>query len=186
MLRLSLMKRDESSFGLRLLTYHKEGVDRIKQIPGRVWLEKERVWSISYDEKSLVYVFAVFQHDEVEIESGLYEDCQRLKSLVNERDAAAKVEEAVTNHAENIQQHALMRKREFDPSKLREQLRIRGYSAKTIKAYIGHVKRFYQYLNQQHSDFYSSSIQSYSLLLLDQNFSHAYVNQALTEITDIG
>lgn len=69
----------------------------------------------------------------------------------------------------------------------KEQLQLRGYSAKTAKAYSGHMRRYSQFLMiESEGDAVGSNdghrVQSYSLHLLQQNFSHAYVNQAISAI----
>lgn len=68
--------------------------------------------------------------------------------------------------------------------KLKDQLSLRGYSSKTIKAYEGHVRRYCEFLGADPSgkrnDF--GHIQMYSLSLLERGFSHAYVNQCISAL----
>lgn len=66
--------------------------------------------------------------------------------------------------------------------KLRSALRLEGYSAKTIRAYSGHVKRFLVFVDMGTSGLEEDSIGKYSLSLLNQSLSHAYVNQAISAV----
>ncbi len=59
---------------------------------------------------------------------------------------------------------------------------LRGYSTKTIKAYCGHVERYFCYLSSLCDQGVRLNLQAYSLALLNQPFSHAYVNQAISAI----
>jgi integrase/recombinase XerD len=56
------------------------------------------------------------------------------------------------------------------------------YSSKTVKAYLGQVERFFNYIKEQDMFWNHQTIHSYSLSLLHKNRSHAYVNQAISAI----
>ncbi|MGG1515692.1 hypothetical protein ABE504_09790 [Paenibacillus oryzisoli] len=64
----------------------------------------------------------------------------------------------------------------------KDHLLLRGYSATTIKAYLGQVERFFAYWVGKAWDWKDNVIQNYSLQLLDRGFSHAYVNQEISTI----
>ncbi|ACB84610.1 tyrosine-type recombinase/integrase [Natranaerobius thermophilus] len=64
--------------------------------------------------------------------------------------------------------------REFEKT-----LKLKGYTEKTIKAYIGHIKRFLKVgLNINNKE----DIQSHIIFLLENNNSHSYVNQAISAL----
>lgn len=65
---------------------------------------------------------------------------------------------------------------------LQNELRARGYSAKTVKAYCGQVERFFEYRRQNNVRWTDQAVRDYSLYLLDRSCSHAYVNQAISAI----
>lgn len=65
---------------------------------------------------------------------------------------------------------------------LRNELMVRGYSPRTMKAYSGHVDRFFRYTASYSFTLDDHLIQAYSLYLLEQHHSHAYVNQAISAI----
>lgn len=67
--------------------------------------------------------------------------------------------------------------------KLEKQLKLRGYSFRTIKAYKGQDRRYYLYLAEQTNETnMEQALGDYSLYLLDRNCSHSYVNQAISAI----
>ncbi len=72
----------------------------------------------------------------------------------------------------------------IDPllKKMEELLRLKGYSPETIKAYLGHVKRFIIFLDKEVQEIEDRDIRKYLLALLDQDKSHAYVNLAVSSI----
>ena len=66
--------------------------------------------------------------------------------------------------------------------KMEDLLKLKGYSRETIKAYLGHIKRFIVSLDKEVQEFEDRDIRKYLLTLLNQNKSHAYVNQAVSSI----
>lgn len=63
-----------------------------------------------------------------------------------------------------------------DLKKLINELRIQGYSNKTIKAYAGHMSRFMKY-NPEYKAYNERKIKSYILTLKNENCSHSYISQ---------
>lgn len=64
-------------------------------------------------------------------------------------------------------------------------MKAKGYSALTIKAYRSHLRRYLMFCIKtdtlpKHST--GAALQSYSLHLLEQKFTHSYVNQAISAI----
>lgn len=74
--------------------------------------------------------------------------------------------------------------------KLRLALRLKGYSAKTTKAYCGHVRRYIEAKSTNMPDEPNGKavhsgrldVQWYTQYLLNQGHSHAYVNQAISAL----
>lgn len=67
--------------------------------------------------------------------------------------------------------------------KLRDALRLKGYSSKTIKAYIGHIRRFISFNESNPPELTKADIDNYLLYLLDDhNCSHSYTNQAISAV----
>lgn len=69
----------------------------------------------------------------------------------------------------------------FDSISLGRELRIRGYSSKTIKAYIGHIRRLADYYNRALNGLGEKDIKNYLLDLVEErNCRYSYVQQALS------
>ncbi|TDX48373.1 site-specific tyrosine recombinase/integron integrase [Orenia marismortui] len=67
--------------------------------------------------------------------------------------------------------------------KVEEELKIQGYSSNTVKVYLSHIKKFADYISQNLSEITEKEIKKYILFLLDkQNFSHSFVNQAISAL----
>ena len=66
---------------------------------------------------------------------------------------------------------------------MEEQLKLRGYSPKTCKAYRGHIERFTRFYARDPDEIGERDVQRYLLHLLEQKAtSHTYVNQALSAL----
>ena len=61
-------------------------------------------------------------------------------------------------------------------------LKLKGYSSKTIKSYLGHMRRFIDYINGDIESINYTELEKYSLFLLDDQKSHSYVNQGINSI----
>ncbi|WP_240472923.1 tyrosine-type recombinase/integrase [Paenibacillus sanguinis] len=63
-----------------------------------------------------------------------------------------------------------------------EELKKRGYSSKTVKAYCSQIKRFIDSLPPDASEISSDAVQKYCLALLAKHISHSSVNQTISAI----
>ncbi|URJ35056.3 tyrosine-type recombinase/integrase [Paenibacillus polymyxa] len=63
---------------------------------------------------------------------------------------------------------------------MRDALVARGYSSKTIKAYISQTERFFAGLQGTEASINDAAVPKYALALLEKGLSHAYVNQAIS------
>lgn len=71
----------------------------------------------------------------------------------------------------------------FDGSSMQKELRLRGYSVKTIKAYIGHIERLAAYYNRVSCNLEEKDIKNYLLVLIEKKgCKYSYVQQALSAI----
>lgn len=67
--------------------------------------------------------------------------------------------------------------------KLEDELKLRGFSRKTIKSYSGHIGRYLEYYPNESHPLKKELIEKYLLNLLEnKNSSHSYVNQAVSAI----
>ncbi len=66
---------------------------------------------------------------------------------------------------------------------MKKQLIFKGFSNKTIKAYIGHSRRFLEFYNNEECNPTKEDLQRYIYKLLRvENDSHSYVNQAFSSL----
>ncbi len=64
---------------------------------------------------------------------------------------------------------------------MEDQLRLKGYSQKTRKSYLGHIRRLCIYYKKHPKDLNNEELQRYLLNLLNnENKSHSYVNQSIS------
>ncbi|MCT4685889.1 site-specific tyrosine recombinase/integron integrase [Vallitalea sp.] len=66
--------------------------------------------------------------------------------------------------------------------KYTQELTIQGYSSKTKKCYINHIKRFNNYINKHIIEITENDVKMYLSYLMEKECSHSYVNQAISSI----
>ncbi|SDZ03442.1 site-specific tyrosine recombinase/integron integrase [Tindallia californiensis] len=140
--------------------YTPERVKRIKKITGRRWDPKSKCWLVPNTSGSQSQLMHEFQDEEIIWDSMTLEKTKDEKAL--------EVQAADSN---NTLTH------------LKKQLTLKGYTSKTIKAYLGQVKRFLEYANKDTQALDKQDVEQYMYVLLhDQENSHSYVNQTLSAI----
>ena len=66
---------------------------------------------------------------------------------------------------------------------MEEELVLKGYSKKTIKSYIGHIRRFETFIEKQLNNINTADIKRYTLYLINEKkTSHSFANQAISAI----
>ncbi|WP_442601837.1 tyrosine-type recombinase/integrase [Paenibacillus sp. KN14-4R] len=65
---------------------------------------------------------------------------------------------------------------------MKDELQLRGYSMKTIKAYCSQVERFHSFAKMNKDIDLEQLISKHALQMLEHNRSHSYVNQAISAI----
>lgn len=139
------------------LPYSKEAVERMHLIKGRKWHPEGKFWTVPADNDTKMLIKQLFQCE--------ITGTSQLITINDKSDKKAKVDEFAV----------LLR--------FEKELRLKGYSSKTIKSYVGHVRRFFTYLGDRSETIAIGNIREYTLMLLStNNCSHAYVNQALSAL----
>ncbi|MCT4594213.1 MAG: tyrosine-type recombinase/integrase [Anaeromicrobium sp.] len=138
--------------------YNKEFVKKIRRVKDRQWNSDEKCWVIPNDDKSKLKLFNLFKDEKMNCNYSMEHILKELEESYN-----------------------------FDLEglvyKLREQLVLRGFSPKTIKAYMGHSQRFLKFCNKVVDQLTKEDVEKYMYVLLNEsNNSHSYVNQALSSI----
>jgi integrase/recombinase XerD len=79
----------------------------------------------------------------------------------------------IENNSQNKELYKLME----------EEIKLKGYSFKTKKSYMSHIKRFSSFINKNLDEIANQDVRQYALFLLEnQKVSHSYVNQAISAI----
>lgn len=138
--------------------YNSIWVENIKKIVGRRWNPENKCWIIPNTINSKAQLTSMFGAES--ITWNVYQGSD--KSEDNERNLSY-IDDVIVS--------------------LKKQLILKGYTNKTIKAYIGHARRFLQYTNKKLECITVNDVESYMFMLLnDQQNSHSYVNQSLSSI----
>lgn len=101
--------------------FARDRIDRIKEIPGRTWHPEQKCWSIPDTPDAIRRLLALFEDESLRIEAAVLE---RIYIAARANDENSRI------------------LREWLITATRRELRVRRYSHKTLKAYVGHVRRF--------------------------------------------
>ncbi len=137
--------------------YDEETIKKVKEICGRKWDGNNRCWIVPNNSKTVEQINILFDKSSVIDNTGL---------AIFSRQAQA---------IRPCERQILVN--------LSEQLRLKGYSSKTIKAYVGHIRRFVGFKGRDPLYLTKKDIDAYLLYLLDDNScSHSYVSQSISAI----
>lgn len=140
--------------------YNKERVLKIKRLSNR-WDPQNKNWEIPYTKESINNLSGVFCDEEIIYGFELDFDVSGTKLVPVEESTRLK---ELLEKTESI-------------------LKLKGYSSRTIEAYIGHNKRFYESFNKRPNQINVEDIELYLLDLLDQrSVSYSYLNQVISAI----
>lgn len=135
--------------------YNEEYIAKVRAIPGRKWDKDAKRWLIPDSCESLEQLKQLFSKAELVIDSRI--SGKRSEEREDSTDQLLKL--------------------------MREKLKLRGYSPKTIKSYISHAKLFLDHCDKKADSLNKEDINKYLLYLLDEkNNSHSYVSQAISSI----
>ncbi len=139
-------------------SYTKERVLKIKSLTKRSWNPDKKQWIIPYSKEALSEFMCIFSDEKIVI------------------DPLIKLEELNENFNKDESIQEIL-------GSMDQQLILKGFSDKTKKVYLGHVKRFLRDLQKEPKNITKDDTQGYlATLLREQKKSHAYVNQALSSI----
>lgn len=140
-----------------LFPYNEVYISKVKTIPGRKWDKEAKRWFIPDCDESFEQLNKLFAKTELIIDRNIYNSSESTLK-------AADSNEQYTSMMKNV-------------------LKLKGYSPKTIKSYMSHAKLFLKHCNKTAEIVDEEDINSYLLFLIDkQQNSHSYVNQAVNSI----
>ena len=139
--------------------YNEETVRKIKTIRGREWNPGEKKWILPDNESTMIRINELFSNTEIL-------DYRQN----NDNDIESDFFMELPRHNDIMDM-------------LRDKLKLGGFSTKTIKSYLGHIRRYLEYYCNESNPFRKDLIEKYLLELLEEkNSSHSYVNQAISAI----
>lgn len=133
--------------------YSKERLEKIKTIEGRIWHSSIKCWSIPNTKEALETLATLFSTMRVNLKF-----LQQRNNTVEPPLSVGFI------------------------GKLTEELCIRGYRAKTRKAYLGHVRRFILGCGKRPGAIETSDIHGYISRLMKRGVSHSYINQFVSAL----
>ena len=133
--------------------YTPEDVAKIKTVLGRRWNPVEKCWSIPHAEGMVENLLSLFGGEQTKVDPSLL---------------SPKVQ-CSCQHPVFSQEPSLV--------VMTQELQLRGYGAKTCKAYLGHVKRFVRFCEKGPEALDETEVQRYVLGLLEDGNAHSTVNQ---------
>jgi integrase/recombinase XerD len=156
---IRLVKRNETEINV-FLPYSEERVISIRKIKGRRWDQEQTCWIIPNTEDCIQKLIQLLSNEKIIFDASLGK-IQRKPPLNSEGYLLVEVAE-----------------------KMEKELKLRGYSFQSRKSYIGHLKRYVSYFeNQEIAQLEEDEIKEYLLELMEkQQRSHSYVNQAVSSI----
>jgi integrase/recombinase XerD len=169
-MEIFIAQRNEQTLAITFNKFNTVDIAKIKKIEGKRWIPKEGIWTLPYTIKHVVELLNIYHEETFHVESGLAKECRLLEERVNAQNNFVLYKDLSAKSVDLYQEQLF-----------KNELSLRGYSSKTIKAYCGQVERFFFYTQKQ-SVFDEKMIKSYTLYLLQKKCSHAYINQAISAI----
>ncbi|WP_372637077.1 tyrosine-type recombinase/integrase [Cohnella sp.] len=167
---MELSKKNERELVVRF-PYCAEWIRRIKELERSRWDPATKTWSFAYTLLAVERFMILLQDADIRVSEELLRECY----LLGDRREGGSIKRRVELEKSNWGA--------FVESKLVYELKLRGYSRKTIRTYCGHVGRFYRYYDEIREEVDELDLlKSFSVRMLDEGKSHAYVNQAISAI----
>jgi len=137
--------------------YNEEYIAKVKKINGRRWDKDSKKWLIPDSGESLEQLQELFSKDEIIIDKSIFDNTKSGKAEESPNDRFLKM--------------------------MKEGLKLRGYSPKTIKSYTSHAKLFLEYCGNNADQLINDDINRYLLHLLDEKGNaYSFVSQAVSSI----
>lgn len=140
------------------LEFDKEKINKIRKIPNRVWNGEKKIWIIPNEAKSINKLIELFVEEDIN-----WGDVFNISIL-----------DINTLYNVNIIEES---------KKMYEILTVKGYSEKTKKNYINHIRSFLKYTAKDVDRINKRDLMIYIFHLLNEKkTSHAFANQAISSL----
>lgn len=141
--------------------YSPELVDKMKTVEGRTWYRDKKYWTVPDDERVIQQLARAFAGEHIITEPDLL---------------------AYFNSHHSPDEENKPGKEEILEITKRE-LKLKGYSAKTCKTYLWHIKHFLDFCIQYQYEGVDPDLRRYLLKLMEEeNASHSFVSQAVSAV----
>lgn len=181
-MKLQLKRGNDGELAVEL-PYSEKRVEQIKSLPTRRWDPSVRSWIIPCRQYDVGLLVDAFADCDIAIDPELLEQIPSVREWVKERRTPTKsvLETGSTTDYSATSPWSSRHRKLF-----LEQMKLRGFSFKTIRAYTGQVNRYMRFCESspmaESSSPNASRLSEYSLSLLESGLSHAHVNQAISAI----
>ena len=139
-------------------SYNPKFVAKVKAIEGHSWHPDKKYWSFPCSENILTKILSAFNGEDVLLDSTL------------QSSTSQKVDARLPNQSQITEA-------------VKKELKLRGYSHKTQKAYLHHIERYISYFAKDPKERSEKHIRDYMLYLIDkEKVSRAYHDQAVSAI----
>lgn len=140
-------------------SYSEERAAKIRKFKGRRWHHEKKYWTIPHTKEHLKQLEVQFHSENLQFSPSLLPYSEESSS----KDRSSK------------QKTALMQ--------MKQHLKLKGYSQKTQKAYLGHLKRLGNFYDKNLSELTIEDIRRYVLHHLeDRAAPHSYANQLVSAL----
>jgi site-specific recombinase XerD len=170
---IRLGKWNENELKLQF-PYDEHLIQQVRRLSQRRWEPQARVWLVPYTLRMIEEMLHMFADLRFEVESALLEECALLREYMDKQQT-----ERVTTKTIDLETSQWGA---WTEKQLVYELKLRGYSLKTIRSYCGQVKRFYSFYTANRGTAVHEIVRKYSYYLLSQQRSASYVNQAISAI----
>ncbi len=139
-------------------SYNPRFVAKVKTIEGRSWHPDKKHWTFPYSENILKKILSAFNGEDVLLDSTLQ------SSFSQKTDTQPPNQSQITEE-------------------VMKELKLRGYSQKTRKAYLHHIERYISYFVKDPKELDERHIREYMLHLINKGkVSRAYHDQAVSAL----
>jgi len=135
-------------------SYDPKFVAKVKTIEGHRWHPDKKYWSFPHSEHILKKILSVFKNENIHLDSTLQVSFEQRSDKLRKAFGLLGGKQ-VPNQAQITEA-------------VKKELKLRGYSHKTQKAYLHHIERYISYFAKDPKELDEGHIRDYMLYLIDK------------------
>jgi integrase len=175
MARIMAWCTDDGRLALRCQPYDRALIERIRSIAGRQWDPEGKHWIIPGGGGALERIVAMFGE-------ALVQRVSEASDVEPPAGIGAPFTETEVPPAREVCNVRSPAAADGALERLAQELRLRNYSRRTQRAYVGHAGRFLREVGKQAAELVPGDARAYLVSLLDRGVSRAYQDQAVSAI----